>query len=46
MHTTIVALTCPVPECTLTVADIESLLPALDTFAEQYRHKMKMNFVQ
>jgi SRSO17 transposase len=36
MHTTIVAPTCPVPECTLTVADIESLLPALDTYAELF----------
>src|SRR5262245_40310467 len=36
MHTTIVAPTCPPPECNLTVTDVEALLPALDDYVEQF----------
>jgi SRSO17 transposase len=36
MHTTIVAPTCPVPECTLTVTDIQALLPALDNYIKHF----------
>ena len=38
MHHTIVASTCPAPECNLTVADIEALLPNLHTYVEQFKH--------
>ncbi|MBK9713289.1 MAG: IS701 family transposase [Kouleothrix sp.] len=37
MHRTIVALTCPVPACTLTVIDIEALLPALERYGEHFK---------
>jgi SRSO17 transposase len=37
MHRTIVARTCPAPECNLTVLDIEALLPALESYLEQFR---------
>ena len=36
MHTTIVAPTCPAPECLLTVADIETLRPLLDDYVAQF----------
>jgi SRSO17 transposase len=37
MHSTIVAPTCPLPECNLTVMDIEALLPALENYVEQFK---------
>jgi SRSO17 transposase len=37
MHRTIVAPTCPVPACTLTVSDIEALLPALEQYGEHFK---------
>jgi SRSO17 transposase len=37
MHTTIVAPTCPAPECNLTVTDVEALLPALENYLEHFR---------
>jgi SRSO17 transposase len=36
MHHTIVAPTCPLPECNLTVMDIQALLPALESYVEQF----------
>lgn len=36
MHSTIVAPTCPLPQCNLTVIDIEGLLPALEGYVEQF----------
>lgn len=38
MHHTIVASTCPLPECNLTVADIEALLPDLQRYVEHFKH--------
>lgn len=38
MHTTIVASTCPLPECNLTVTDIEALLPDLERYVEHFLH--------
>jgi SRSO17 transposase len=38
MHRTIVAPTCPLPACNLTVTDIEALLPALERYAEHFKH--------
>ncbi len=37
MHSTIVAPTCPLPECNLTVMDVEALLPALEDYVEQFK---------
>ena len=37
MHTTIVAPTCPLPECNLTVMDVEALLPALEDYLAQFK---------
>ena len=37
MHRTIVASTCPLPECNLTVTDIEALLPGLETYVEHFK---------
>jgi hypothetical protein len=36
MHTTIIAPTCPLPECNLTVMDVEALLPALEGYVQQF----------
>ena len=36
MHSTIVALTCPLPPCKLTVHDVEALLPAMQGYLEQF----------
>lgn len=36
MHSTIVAPTCPLPECNLTVIDVEGLLPALEEYIERF----------
>src|SRR5215210_4353857 len=36
MHSIIVASTCPVPECNLTVTDVEALLPALESYVEHF----------
>ena len=36
MHSTIVAPTCPLPPCNLTVQDVEALLPALAGYVEQF----------
>src|SRR5689334_12230470 len=38
MHRTIVASTCPLPECNLTVTDIEALLPLLHRYVEHFLH--------
>ena len=38
MHRTIVASTCPLPECNLTATDIEALLPALQRYVEHFKH--------
>lgn len=38
MHRTIVASTCPLPECNLTVTDIQTLLPALERYVEHFVH--------
>jgi SRSO17 transposase len=38
MHHTIVASTCPLPECNLTVTDIEALLPGLQSYVEHFKH--------
>lgn len=38
MHHTIVASTCPLPECNLTVTDIEALLPSLESYVERFKH--------
>src|SRR5215207_560840 len=35
MHRTIVAPTCPLPPCKLTVHDVETLLPAMEGYLEQ-----------
>jgi len=37
MHRSIVAPTCPVPACNLTVCDIEALLPALEKDGEHFK---------
>ena len=37
MHSTIVASTCPLPQCNLTVTDVEALLPALESYVEQFK---------
>jgi SRSO17 transposase len=37
MHHTIVAPTCPLPECNLTVMDVEALLPALEDYLAQFK---------
>jgi len=37
MHRSIVAPTCPMPECNLTVCDIEALLPALEKYGEYFK---------
>lgn len=37
MHRSIVAPTCPVPACNLTVCDIEALLPALEKYGEHFK---------
>jgi len=37
MHHTIVAPTCPMPACNLTVSDIEALLPALEKYGEHFK---------
>jgi SRSO17 transposase len=37
MHSTIVAPTCPLPECNLTVTDVEALLPALERYVEHFK---------
>ena len=36
MHSTIVAPTCPLPPCKLTVQDVEALLPALEDYLEPF----------
>ncbi len=36
MLRTIVAPTCPAPECNLTVIDVQALLPALENYLEQF----------
>jgi SRSO17 transposase len=38
MHRTIVTSTCPLPECNLTVTDIEALLPSLEQYVERFKH--------
>src|SRR5262245_15898354 len=38
MHRTIVASTCPLPECNLTLTDIEALLPDLQRYVEHFKH--------
>ena len=38
MPYTIVASTCPAPECNLTVADIQALLPDLHRYVEHFKH--------
>jgi SRSO17 transposase len=38
MHHTIVASTCPLPECTLTLTDVEALLPSLQRYVERFKH--------
>jgi SRSO17 transposase len=37
MHRTIVAPTCPVPQCNLTLTDVEALLPALERYVEYFK---------
>ena len=37
MHRTIVAPTCPLPACNLTVSDVEALLPALEDYLERFK---------
>jgi SRSO17 transposase len=37
MHHTIVASTCPLPACNLTVMDVEALLPALEDYVAQFK---------
>lgn len=37
MLRSIVAPTCPLPECNLTVMDVQALLPALHNYVEQFR---------
>jgi SRSO17 transposase len=37
MHHTIVAPTCPLPACNLTVTDIQALLPDLDRYVEHFK---------
>src|SRR5436190_20012653 len=37
MHRTIVASTCPLPECNLTVMEVEALLPALQDYVAQFK---------
>lgn len=37
MHRTIVAPTCPMPECNLTVIDIQALMPALEQYVEHFK---------
>lgn len=37
MHCTIVAPTCPLPQCNLTVTDIQALLPALEGYVEHFK---------
>jgi len=37
MHRTIVAPTCPLPECNLTVMDVEAILPALEDYVEHFK---------
>src|SRR5215207_2136923 len=37
MHHTIVASTCPLPACNLTVMDVEAVLPALEDYVAQFR---------
>src|SRR5205085_1579366 len=37
MHRTIVAPTCPLPACNLTVPDVEALLPALEDYLERFK---------
>lgn len=37
MHHTIVAPTCPLPECNLTVMDVEALLPALEDYSGRFK---------
>jgi SRSO17 transposase len=37
MHSTIVAPTCPLPACNLTVMDVEALLPALQDYVERFK---------
>lgn len=36
MHSTIVAPTCPLPACNLTVMDVEALLPALEDYIARF----------
>ena len=37
MHRTIVAPTCPLPACNLTVMDVEAVLPALEDYVERFK---------
>lgn len=37
MRRTIVAPTCPLPQCNLTVTDIQALLPALERYVEHFK---------
>lgn len=37
MHHTIVAPTCPLPVCNLTVIDVQALLPALEDYVAQFK---------
>ncbi len=37
MHNTIVAPTCPLPQCNLTVMDVTALLPALEDYVAQFK---------
>jgi SRSO17 transposase len=37
MHRTIVAPTCPLPQCNLTVTDVQALLPALERYVEHFK---------
>jgi SRSO17 transposase len=37
MHSTIVAPTCPLPQCNLTVMDVTALLPALEDYLAQFK---------
>ncbi len=37
MHSTIVAPTCPLPQCNLTVMDVQAVLPALEDYVERFK---------
>ncbi len=38
MHRTSVPPPCPLPECTVTVSDVEALLPALEQYSDHFKH--------